>query len=46
VEATVEEAHVIQKGYNRNLSIGGLDSHVRRFLCFPLWSLFRKSTRI
>jgi DNA-binding transcriptional LysR family regulator len=42
VEATVEEAHVIQKGYNRNLSIGGLDSHRPEIFMLPIVESFQE----
>ena len=45
VERTVEEAHVIQQAFFRNLSIGGLDSHRPDVLILPIVESFQKKYR-
>lgn len=42
LETSVEEAHVIQRGYSRNITIGGLDSHRPDSFLLPTVEAFQK----
>lgn len=41
LELSVEDAHVIQRGYSRNIAIGGLDSHRPDTFILPMVKAFQ-----